>query len=106
MNSKAKGSRRERQVRDIFIKKGYMVIKAGASLGAFDLICVWVDFSKKSIGIQVKSTRIGKQEREELQVFKVGLIKELWIKKDYKPWIRKIWDEKKSEWIIKEVDSA
>ena len=37
-NSKAKGSLRERQVRDLLIADGWSVTKAGGSLGVFDLV--------------------------------------------------------------------
>lgn len=40
MNYKAKGSRNERRSRDLFKAQGYEVMKAGASLGVFDLIAV------------------------------------------------------------------
>ena len=103
MNTKAKGSRREREVRDIFRKEGYHVIKAGASLGVMDLICVWKDFSKHPIGIQVKSTRISKAERTEIEVLEIGIIKEIWIKKDRKPWIRDIWNTELKQWERNEV---
>lgn len=36
--SKAKGSRRERQARDLLKEQGYAVVRAGGSLGMFDLV--------------------------------------------------------------------
>ena len=38
MNRKAKGSRRELQVKDHYESKGYKITKAGASLGVWDLV--------------------------------------------------------------------
>lgn len=40
MNTKAKGSRNERRSKAIFESAGYECCKAGASLGAWDLVCV------------------------------------------------------------------
>ena len=40
MSAKAKGSRRERQARDVLISLGHFVTKSGGSLGAFDLIAL------------------------------------------------------------------
>ncbi len=54
MSSKAKGARREREVRDHFLAKGYEVMKAGGSLGIYDLIAMNLD---SVILIQVKSNR-------------------------------------------------
>lgn len=38
MNCKAKGSRNERKSREILEAAGYLCMKAGASLGVFDII--------------------------------------------------------------------
>jgi hypothetical protein len=63
MNSKAKGSRRERQSRDFYLRRGWLVCKAGGSLGAFDLVCVYtkgahdVDPGGMVHLVQVKSNR-------------------------------------------------
>ena len=54
MNRKAKGSRRERQTRDYFLKRGYDVIKAGASLGKYDLVAMNED---RLLLIQCKSNK-------------------------------------------------
>ena len=89
MNAKAKGSRREREVRDLLKVAGYDVVKGGGSLGVFDLVCVL----KKSepnleevILIQVKSNRIGLQEISEIAQHETTGCKQIWIKKDRKPW--------------------
>jgi Holliday junction resolvase len=52
--TKRKGYRVERKIRQIFEQNGWKVIRAGASLGEADLICVR---NKKCIFLQVKSTR-------------------------------------------------
>lgn len=53
MQSKQKGYRTERKIKLEFQKKGWTVIRAGASLGEADLICIK---NKKCILLQVKST--------------------------------------------------
>jgi Holliday junction resolvase len=53
MHSKVKGYRIERKIRILFEKSGWKVIRAGASLGEADLICIK---NKKCVLIQVKST--------------------------------------------------
>ena len=53
-SSKKKGYRVERKVRKIFEKNGWKVIRAGASLGEADLVCIK---NKKCFLIQVKSTK-------------------------------------------------
>jgi hypothetical protein len=53
---KRKGSRRERLSRDLLIKRGAEVQKAGGSLGALDLIALWPEEHRLE-GVQVKSNR-------------------------------------------------
>jgi len=53
MFSKRKGYRVERKIRIIFEKNGWRVVRAGASLGEADLICIK---NKKCVLLQVKST--------------------------------------------------
>lgn len=43
MSNKDKGARREREARDLLIEEGYIVQKAGGSLGMFDLIATPCD---------------------------------------------------------------
>jgi Holliday junction resolvase len=52
--SKIRGYRVERKVRQIFESNGWKVIRAGASLGEADLVCLK---RGKCILIQVKSTK-------------------------------------------------
>ena len=54
MQTKAKGYRVERKIRQMFEKNGWKVIRAGASLGEADIICIK---NGRCILIQVKSTR-------------------------------------------------
>ncbi|MBU5536950.1 MAG: hypothetical protein QXP82_01795 [Candidatus Aenigmatarchaeota archaeon] len=54
MHLKRKGYRIERKIRLIFQKFGWKVIRAGASLGDADLICLK---NKKCLLLQIKSTR-------------------------------------------------
>jgi Holliday junction resolvase len=67
MNRKAKGSRRERQTRDLLREQEYAVMKAGASLGIFDLIGIGkTDF----VLAQVKSNRWPEsKEMEAIRAF-------------------------------------
>jgi Holliday junction resolvase len=53
MFSKKKGYRVERKIREMFESRGWKVVRAGASLGQADLICIR---NKKCFLIQVKST--------------------------------------------------
>jgi Holliday junction resolvase len=54
MFAKRKGYRVERNIRITFEKKKWKVIRAGASLGQADLICIK---NKKCILLQIKSTK-------------------------------------------------
>lgn len=82
---KAKGARRERQARDILITKGYLVTKAGGSLGAFDLVAIGPDDDRL---VQVKSNRPpGRQEMAILKDLAAKFTRawrkiELWIFRD------------------------
>jgi len=67
MNKKAKGNRNERRSRNLYKAAGYTVIKAGASLGAFDLVA-WN--SKEIHYIQVK-TRDWPGKEEKANMLKV-----------------------------------
>ena len=49
-----KGYRVERKIRQMFEKRGWKVVRAGASLGTADLVCIK---KGKCILIQVKSTK-------------------------------------------------
>ena len=54
MNTKAKGSRKERAAKTILEAAGYLVTKSGASLGVFDLIALGPQAVRC---VQVKSNR-------------------------------------------------
>jgi hypothetical protein len=54
MSSKAKGYKVERKIRLEFEKRGWLVVRAGASLGEADLICLK---NGKCLLVQVKSTK-------------------------------------------------
>lgn len=55
MNSKRKGARSEWKIRDIYEKGGWYVVKAGGSLGLFDLVCLHPDYGTHLV--QVKTNR-------------------------------------------------
>lgn len=52
--AKRKGYRVERKIRQMFEATGWKVVRAGASLGEADLICIR---NKKCILLQIKSTK-------------------------------------------------
>ncbi len=54
MFSKAKGYKVERKIRLEFEKRGWLVVRAGASLGEADLICLK---NGRCVLVQVKSTK-------------------------------------------------
>ena len=68
MNSKAKGSRRERQARDLLYSWGAIrVVRSGASLGEFDLLGICPG---ELLLVQVKSNRWpSKAEMARLRAF-------------------------------------
>ncbi|HEV8715905.1 MAG TPA: hypothetical protein VGX03_24140 [Candidatus Binatia bacterium] len=79
MNAKAKGSRRERQARKILELAGYHVVKAGGSLGVFDLIALGPQGARL---VQVKSNEKPRPaERERLELFPrlTYASKEVWV---------------------------
>lgn len=77
MNNYARGRRKEYQVRDLFITKGYTVVRAAGSLGEIDLVAMPHEFTpdgasrplmgdNQVIAIQVKSKKFTKKERAKL----------------------------------------
>lgn len=83
MNTKAKGARNERRARALLESEGYTVMRAGASLGLFDLVA----FGRKGIVlVQVKSNRgSSAAERARLVAFdNVPHVarKQVWIFRD------------------------
>ena len=66
-NAKAKGSRLERKSRDIFLDAGFIVVKAGGSLGCADLVALHPELARVTF-VQVKANRWpGKLETAELE---------------------------------------
>jgi Holliday junction resolvase len=83
MNTKAKGSRREREARKILELAGYFVVKAGGSLGCWDLVALGPAGARL---VQVKSNEKPRPaERERLELFPrlSYCSKELWVFYDY-----------------------
>ena len=78
-NAKAKGARAERRARKLLEATGYYCIKAGGSLGLFDLVAIG---SADCRFIQVKSgTKYASAvEREQIQLMKLPFwaTKEIW----------------------------
>lgn len=56
-SSKQKGSARELKVRDVLVEAGYLVMKAGGSLGAADLIAL--KRGERPRMVQVKANKDG-----------------------------------------------
>jgi len=54
MKTKTKGYRVERKIRSMFEKNGWKIVRAGASLGEADLVCMK---KGKCVLLQVKSTK-------------------------------------------------
>lgn len=68
MNAKAKGTRNEHKSIAVMEAAGYSCMRAGASLGVFDVICVG---SQDIVLIQCKSNRwAGTDEVEAIKEFK------------------------------------
>lgn len=83
MKAKAKGARNERRARALLESSGYTVIRAGASVGLFDLVA----FGRNGIAlVQVKSNRgPGAAERARLAAFDnlpFGASKQVWTFRD------------------------
>jgi Holliday junction resolvase len=79
VNTKGKGSRRERQARTILETAGYFVVKAGGSLGCWDLVALGPQGARL---VQVKSNEKPRPaERERLAMFPrfPYTSKEVWI---------------------------
>lgn len=69
IKSKAKGSRNERRIRDHYLAMGAYVMKAGGSLGIWDLLVIHPDWSGVLL-CQVKSNRNpSREEMERLRNF-------------------------------------
>lgn len=82
-----KGARNERKVKAQLESLGWFVVKAGGSLGIFDLVAIHPD-KEKGFLIQVKSNRQPpKAEREAIFNFPVPnyMSKLVWIVIDGKP---------------------
>ncbi len=95
MNAKRKGWRREDQARKQLEKEGYYVTRSGASLGAWDLVCILRGdtiirerFKPLVRLVQVKSNRYpSRKEIMRLLAFGTykGLVsREVWIYPDRK----------------------
>lgn len=92
-NTKQKGSRNERRSRDLYLKLGWYVTKAAASLGIWDLVCLGPDECHL---IQVKSNRNPpKHEMVELN----GFVAPKYAKKLLHVWI----DRKRGGPLISEI---
>ena len=68
INAKAKGSRNERKTRDYFAERGYTCMKAGGSLGMFDVVGIGLF---DNVLCQVKSNRPpGSEETRRIREFR------------------------------------
>ena len=68
MSAKAKGARSEYKVRDHYEKQGWFCIKAGGSLGLFDIVALHPDHGTALV--QVKTNRgVGREELDRIKAF-------------------------------------
>lgn len=86
--SKRKGSHWELKARDILEARGYLVCKAGGSLGIFDLVAVNGQHTRL---VQIKGGKrpwCSPKDRQEIADVPAHLLccKEIWYKKIRKPW--------------------
>jgi len=84
---KDKGNRRERQAKAVLEADGWLVVKAGGSLGLFDLVALHVDYGV--LLVQVKSNRPpARAEMDALHAFQChsSWRKELWVYVDREGW--------------------
>ena len=100
IKAKSKGLRREREARKIAESEGYYVCPSKGSLGPFDFSAIAKEFDiePQVFCAEVKCNRISGKERKELQDFQITVEKQLWLKRDYKPWIRITWNEWMNKW--------
>jgi hypothetical protein len=101
MSAKAKGSRRERQARDLLLAAGYWVTKAGGSLGVFDLVAIPgnVDVEAPQVVrlVQVKSNVwCGRDERARMEGVAATLPGYCWVEQwrcdDRRGWRKRRWN--------------
>lgn len=105
INAKRKGGRNERRAKKELEMHGYKAMKAGASLGAFDLIAI---SRHLLLLVQCKSNKWpSPAERKKIEQFDApfGAIKMLWRYNDrkVKPSLR-IWADPFGEWEWIEID--
>jgi hypothetical protein len=79
MNAKAKGNRRERQARRILEAAGYFVVKAGGSLGCWDLVALGPHGARLVLVKSNEKPRPAERERLALFPRMPYCSKELWI---------------------------
>ena len=92
MNAKAKGSRNERKTIKLLEATGYACMKAGASLGVFDVIGI---SSADMVCVQVKSNRWpSSAEMETIALFPVPpncrKLVHVWLDRQATPKVREI----------------
>ena len=103
-NAKAKGAKRERQFLKMLEKKEYLCVKSGGSLGIFDIVAVPKYSGESVLLVQVKSNRISGKERKAIEKFKVGGVKMIAIKPDYKKWKVYMWVETGKHWYPMDIN--
>ena len=106
LNSKKKGMRREREARKIAEKEGYYVCPAKGSLGLWDFVAIPKDeniLHGLPRVVQVGSNKIYGEKREKLASFEIVAEKEIWVKQDYKPWLRIRWNDIFKSWEVIEA---
>lgn len=103
VNAKRKGLRREREARKIAEKEGYYVCPAKGSLGLFDFVAIqkgaWMGWPRARV-VQVSSDKIYGKKRQKIEEFEIAAEKEIWVKMDYKPWLRRRWQQFSKKWEL------
>jgi len=94
--------RRERQARKLAEKEGYYVCPSKGSLGIYDFVCIareWGIVPAVKV-VQVKSGKLYGKERKKIEQHEICATKEVWVKQDYKQWLRCRWNANVEKWEL------
>ena len=98
----SKGRRLEYQAMYILRKEGYYCFRSAGSKGILDIIAIpnltLAKEGKRPFGLQVKSGIISKAEKNKIANTDIAILKQIWIKPDYKNWIIYVYDDINCEW--------
>jgi len=102
INSKRKGLRRERQARKILEKEGYYCCPSKGSLGPFDISAIAKDpaIMPSPRVLAVSCDKIYGKERIKIEQYEIHAAKEIWVKQNYREWIRVRWQRDIGKWEL------